>query len=159
MEKKWLLRNTSKNISLLAKNSGVSEVIAKILINRGLNNEIEIKKFMRSSVEDLYDPFLMKDMEKAIGLIVLSMENKEKIVVYGDYDADGVTSTVILYKALKHCGALVDYYVPDRENEGYGINSDRIRKLKQQGVSVILTCDNGIAAIEQVKLAKELGMT
>ncbi|MCJ7688996.1 MAG: single-stranded-DNA-specific exonuclease RecJ [Clostridiaceae bacterium] len=159
MEKKWLLRNTSKNISLLAKNSGVSEVIAKILTNRGLNNEVEIKKFMRASVEDLYDPFLMKDMEKAIGLIVLSMENKEKIVIYGDYDADGVTSTVILYKALKHCGALVDYYVPDRENEGYGINSDRIRKLKQQGVSVILTCDNGIAAIEQVKLAKELGMT
>ncbi|MBK5241383.1 single-stranded-DNA-specific exonuclease RecJ [Clostridium sp.] len=159
MEKKWLLRNTSKDISLLAKNSGVSEVIAKILINRGLNNEVDIKKFMRASLDDLYDPFLMKDMEKAIGIIVLSIGNSEKIVVYGDYDADGVTSTVILYKALKHCGALVDYYVPDRENEGYGINSDRIRKLKQQGVSVILTCDNGIAAIEQVKLAKELGMT
>ncbi|MGH4121163.1 single-stranded-DNA-specific exonuclease RecJ [Clostridium sp.] len=159
MEKKWLLRNTSKDISLLAKNSGVSEVIAKILINRGLNNEIEIKKFMRASVEDLYDPFLMKDMEKAIDLIVVFMKNSEKIVVYGDYDADGVTSTVILYKALKYCGALVDYYVPDRENEGYGINSDRIRKLKQKGVSLILTCDNGIAAIEQVKLAKELGMT
>ncbi|MGK0465787.1 single-stranded-DNA-specific exonuclease RecJ [Clostridium sp.] len=159
MEKKWLLRNTSADIALLAKNSGVSEVVAKILNNRGLINEIEIKKFMRTSLEDLYDPFLMKDMEKATGLMVTAIKNNEKIVIYGDYDADGVTSTVILYKALKNCGAQVDYYVPNRENEGYGINSDRIRKLKQQGTSVILTCDNGIAAIEQVKLAKELGMT
>lgn len=158
MDKKWLLRSTSKDISLLAKNSGVSEVIAKILVNRGINNEIEIKKFMKASLEDLYDPFLMKDMEKATSLIKLAMENKEKIVVYGDYDADGVTSTVIMYKALKHCGAQVEYYVPDRENEGYGINSDRVRKLWEQGFGVILTCDNGIAAYEQVKLAKDLGM-
>ena len=158
MEKKWLLRNTSKDISSLAKNSGVSEVIAKILINRGFDNAIDIKKFMRASVDDLYDPFLMKDMEKATSLIKLAIESKEKIVVYGDYDADGVTSTVIMYKALKHCGANVEYYVPDREHEGYGINSDRIRKLNVEGFQVILTCDNGIAAIEQVKLAKELGM-
>ncbi|HEY8890579.1 MAG TPA: single-stranded-DNA-specific exonuclease RecJ [Clostridium sp.] len=159
MEKKWLLRNTSKDIKSLAKNSGVSEVIAKILINRGFSSEIDIKKFMRASLDDLYDPFLMKDMEKAIGLIKLAIENKEKIVVYGDYDADGVTSTVIMYKALKYCGANVDFHVPDRQNEGYGINSDRIIKLKQQGFGVILTCDNGIAAMDQVKLAKALGMT
>ena len=159
MEKKWLLRNTSKDISSIAKNSGVSEVIAKILINRGFDNEIDIKKFMRASIDDLYDPFLMKDMEKATGLIQSAIEKKEKIVVYGDYDADGVTSTVIMYKALKHCGAQVEYYVPDRESEGYGINSDRIRKLKVEGFGVILTCDNGIAATEQIKLAKELGMT
>jgi len=159
MEKKWLLRNTSKDIRSLAKNSGVSEVIAKILINRGFTSEIDIKKFMRASLEDLYNPFLMKDMEKAIALIKLAIENKEKIVVYGDYDADGVTSTVIMYKALKHCGADVEFYVPDRQNEGYGINSDRIKTLKQEGFGVILTCDNGIAAIDQVKLAKELGMT
>ena len=159
MEKKWLLRNTSKDIRSLAKNSGVSEVIAKILINRGFTSEIDIKKFMRASLEDLYNPFLMKDMEKAIALIKLAIGNKEKIVVYGDYDADGVTSTVIMYKALKHCGADVEFYVPDRQNEGYGINSDRIKTLKQEGFGVILTCDNGIAAIDQVKLAKELGMT
>ncbi|MFT5873584.1 MAG: single-stranded-DNA-specific exonuclease [Clostridium sp.] len=159
MEKKWLLRNTSKDIKTLARSGGVSELVAKILINRGFDNEIDIKKFMRASLEDLYDPFLMKDMEKATNLIKLAIENKEKIVVYGDYDADGVTSTVIMYKALKQCGAQVEYYVPDRESEGYGINSDRIRKLKVQGFGVILTCDNGIAAIDQVKLAKELGMT
>lgn len=158
MEKKWLLRNTSKDISALANKSGVSEVVAKILINRGIDNEISVKKFMRASLDDLYDPFLMKDMEKAIGLIKLAIENKEKIVVYGDYDADGVTSTVIMYKGLKRSGANVEYYVPDREHEGYGINSDRIRKLKVEGFDVILTCDNGIAATEQVKLAKELGM-
>jgi single-stranded-DNA-specific exonuclease len=159
MEKKWLIKSTSKDIISLAQKSGVSTVVAKILINRGFDNEIDMKKFMRASTDDLYDPFLMKDMEKAIELIGLSMQNKEKIVVYGDYDADGVTSTVIMYKALKHCGADVEYYVPDREHEGYGINSDRIRKLKEEGFNLILTCDNGIAALEQVKLAKELGMT
>lgn len=159
MEKKWLIRNTSKDIKTLAKNSGVSEVIAKILVNRGFHSEIDIKKFMRASIEDLYDPFLMKDMEKATELIKLAIEDKKKIVVYGDYDADGVTSTVIMYKALIQCGAMVEYYVPDREHEGYGINSDRIRKLCVEGFQVILTCDNGIAATEQVKLAKELGMT
>jgi single-stranded-DNA-specific exonuclease len=158
MEKKWLLRNTSKDVSSLAKSSGVSEVVAKILINRGLNDEMGIRKFMKASLEDLYDPFLMKDMEEATDLIMLAIKNKDKIVVYGDYDADGVTSTVIMYKALKHCQAQVEYYVPDREHEGYGINSDRIRTLKEEGCKVILTCDNGIAAIEQVKLAKELGM-
>jgi len=158
MEKKWLLRNTSKDISSLAKKSGVSAVVAKILINRGFDNEIDIKKFMRASVDDLYDPFLMKDMGKATILIKSAIEKKEKIVVYGDYDADGVTSTVIMYKGLKRCGADVEFYVPDREHEGYGINSDRIRKLKEEGFGVILTCDNGIAAIEQVKIAKDLGM-
>ena len=158
MEKKWLLRNTSKDISSLAKNSGVSEVIAKILINRGFSKPIDIKKFMRASIDDLYDPFLMKDMDKGTDIIKLAIENNEKIVVYGDYDADGVTSTVIMYKALKHCGANVKYHVPDREHEGYGINSDRIRILNEEGCKVVLTCDNGIAAIEQVKLAKELGM-
>lgn len=158
MDKKWLIKSTSKDIISLAQKSGVSTVVAKILINRGLDNEIDMKKFMRASTDDLYDPFLMKDMEKAIELIKLSMENKEKIVVYGDYDADGVTSTVIMYKALKHCGADVAYYVPDREHEGYGINIDRIRKLKEEGFNLILTCDNGIAALAQVKLAKELGM-
>ena len=158
MQKKWLLRNTSKDISSIAKNSGVSEAIAKILINRGLDNQADIKKFMRASLDDLYDPFLMKDMEKATSLIKLAINNNEKIVVYGDYDADGVTSTVIMYKALKYCGANVEFYVPDREHEGYGINSDRIRKLSLEGFKVILTCDNGIAATEQVKLARELGM-
>ena len=158
MEKKWLIKSTSKDIISLARKSGVSTVVAKILINRGFDNEIDMKKFMRASTDDLYDPFLMKDMEKAIELIKLSIQNKEKIVVYGDYDADGVTSTVIMYKALKRCGADVAYYVPDREHEGYGINSDRIRKLKEEGFKLILTCDNGIAALEQVKLAKELGM-
>ncbi|MCB2341452.1 single-stranded-DNA-specific exonuclease RecJ [Clostridium estertheticum] len=158
MEKKWLLRNTSKDVISLANKSGVSPVVAKILINRGFDNEIDIRKFMRASIDDLYDPFLMKDMEKAIDIIKLAIENKEKIVVYGDYDADGVTSTVIMYKGLKRSGANVEYYVPDREHEGYGINSDRIRKLNDDGFKVVLTCDNGIAAIEQVKLAKELGL-
>ncbi|WP_298839676.1 hypothetical protein [Clostridium sp.] len=86
MKKKWLLRNTTKDINSLANKSGVSPVVAKILINRGFDNAIDIKKFMRASIDDLYDPFLMKDMEKAVDIIKLAIENKEKIVVYGDYD-------------------------------------------------------------------------
>ncbi|MBU3190765.1 hypothetical protein K9O30_14920 [Clostridium bowmanii] len=86
MEKKWLIKSTSSDISGLAKGSGVSEVIAKILINRGFHKAIDIKKFMRASIEDLYDPFLMKDMEKATEIIKQAIENKKKIVVYGDYD-------------------------------------------------------------------------
>ena len=101
----------------------------------------------------------MKDMKKAVSIIKDAIEEKKKIVIYGDYDCDGVCSTTILYRTLKKLGANFDYYIPNREDEGYGMNSDRIRKLKSEGAEVILTCDNGISAMEQVEVAKELGLT
>jgi single-stranded-DNA-specific exonuclease len=110
-------------------------------------------------MQDLNDGLSMKDMEKGIEIIIDGISNNKKIVIYGDYDCDGVTSTTILYKALKKCGANLKYYIPDRENEGYGMCSDRVKLLKEEDVDIILTCDNGIAAIEQIKLAKELGIT
>ena len=154
-----MLRRSVIDIKSLAKECNISEMTATILVNRGLTTAMDINKFMRASLEDLYDPFLMKDMRKAVDIIIEGIEGNKKIVVYGDYDADGVTSTSILYKALSHAGAKVSYYIPDREQEGYGMSTDRIGILKEEGTDIIITCDNGISAIEQVKTAKELGMT
>ncbi|NSJ92239.1 single-stranded-DNA-specific exonuclease RecJ, partial [Coprococcus sp. MSK.21.13] len=134
----------------------VSEYI--LLVNRGIKTAYDINRFINASLEDLYDPFLMKDMDKGIELIKNAIEKNKKIAIYGDYDADGVTSTVILYKGLKRCGANFIYHIPDRENEGYGMNKDRIEKLKNEGVEVILSCDNGISAIDEIEFAKELGI-
>lgn len=136
----------------------ISPITAKVLINRGIDNEEKIKKFLTTSSIGLYDPMAMKDIKKGIDLIVKSIENNEKIIIYGDYDADGVTSTVILFKALKRCKANVDYYIPDREQEGYGMNIDRIEEIGKMGYNLILTCDNGISAVNEVKRAKELGL-
>jgi single-stranded-DNA-specific exonuclease len=158
MRKRWMLKQSGVNIRKLAYNSGVSEVIAGILANRDIKEPEEIKKFLRSSLGDLQDGALMKDMEKGVSILKQAIINKNNIVVYGDYDADGVISTYILYSALKYCGAQVSYYIPDRESEGYGMHSDRVAALKQEGCEVILTCDNGIAAFEQIELAKSLGM-
>jgi single-stranded-DNA-specific exonuclease len=159
LKERWLIRKTSAPIAELSKASGLNDTIVAILANRGIKESEEIDKFIHASLEDLYDPLLMKDMDKGTDIIKEAIINKKNIVIYGDYDVDGVTSTVVLYKALKRCGANVKYYIPDREYEGYGINSERIKLLKAEGTEVILTCDNGISAIEQIKLAKELELT
>ncbi|WP_035289757.1 single-stranded-DNA-specific exonuclease RecJ [Clostridium sp. KNHs214] len=159
MKSKWLLRTTKIDIENLSKKTNLSPTVVKILIDRGITNPKDIKRFIESSINDLHNPLLMQDMEMGIEIIKDSIQKDKKICIYGDYDADGVTSTVILYKALKLCGADVKYHVPDRESEGYGMNSERIKKLYKEGIEVILTCDNGISCTEEVKLAKELGMT
>lgn len=159
VKEKWLLRQINAPILDISKTTGVDENIVAILANRGMKTQQDIVKFLSASILDLYDPLIMKDMGKATDIIADAIENKKNIVIYGDYDVDGVTSTVILYKALKRCNAKVKYYIPDRENEGYGINSERIKTLKEEGTEVIITCDNGISAIEQIKLAKSLDLT
>ncbi|KYH34773.1 single-stranded-DNA-specific exonuclease RecJ [Clostridium tepidiprofundi DSM 19306] len=159
MKSKWTLRTTRVNTKELSQKTGFSSVVTKILVNRGINSPEAIKRFMYGDIKDLYDPFLMKDMDKGTEIIKNAIISNKKIVIYGDYDADGVTSTSILFKALKRCGANVDYYIPDRQSEGYGMCSDRIMKLHEEGYDVILTCDNGISAIDEIKLAKSLGMT
>lgn len=158
MKEKWLLRQTKAPIIEISKATGIDVNIAAILANREIKTQKEVIKFINASLDDLYDPFLMKDMDKGIEIIIEAIRNKNNIVIYGDYDVDGVTSTVILYKALLRCNAKVSYYVPHRENEGYGINSERIKSLKEEGAEVIITCDNGISAIEQISLAKQLGL-
>lgn len=159
MNERWMLRRSNVNIKELAKELGITETAATILANRGITNKNEIKEFLSVSLNDLHDPFLMKDMENGIEIIIEAILHKKKIVIYGDYDADGVTSTCILYKGLKKCNAQVNYYIPDRELEGYGMNSKRIKTLKDEGAEIILTCDNGISAVDQIAFAKSIGLT
>jgi single-stranded-DNA-specific exonuclease len=147
------------DIKKISKNIGLSEIIVSILINRGIKTEKEIIEFMNPSLDKLHNPLLMKDMDKGTDIIISAIKKNKKIVVYGDYDCDGIISTYILYSALERCGAKVKYHIPHRITEGYGINSQSIKELKDEGYEVIITCDNGISAIEQVKLAKELNMT
>lgn len=158
MKKQWMLKQSSVNTVEVAREAGVSELLAALLVNRGIKEPQEVKKFMKASLEDLHEGKLMKDMIKGVEIICAGIREEKNIVVYGDYDVDGVISTYILYSALKKCGAKASYYIPDRESEGYGMNSQRIITLGEEGCDIILTCDNGIAAREQISLAKELGM-
>lgn len=158
MQSLWTIKRIKGNLDALSKRTGIDPLFVKILVNRGIKKEEDILKFFKGGLEDLYEPYLMKDMEEGIFIIREAIENKKYIAIYGDYDVDGVSSTVILYKGLKRCGAKVNYHVPDREEEGYGMSIARIKKLKEEGIEVILTCDNGISALEEVEYAKKLGM-
>ena len=142
----------------LLKDIKVTPITLRVLMNRGIDTKEKVDEFLNSSLNKLYNPYLMKDMDKAIEIMVEAINNKEKIMVYGDYDADGVTSTAILYKAIKSCGGIVAYHIPHRENEGYGMSISRIETIAEEGFNLIISCDNGISAIEEVKRAKELGL-
>ncbi|MFX0548832.1 single-stranded-DNA-specific exonuclease RecJ [Hathewaya histolytica] len=158
MQSIWTIKKINGDLTPLVKRTGIDPLFIKILINRGIKDEKDILKFFKGDLDSLYEPYLMKDMEKGISIIKNAIERDRYIAVYGDYDVDGVSSTVILYKGLKRCGAKVKYHVPDREDEGYGMSIERIKKLKEEGVEVIITCDNGISALEEVKYAVGLGM-
>ncbi|MEG2017047.1 MAG: single-stranded-DNA-specific exonuclease RecJ [Clostridium sp.] len=136
----------------------VSPITLRVLINRGLNTTDKVRGFLNNSLKDMYDPYKMKDMEKAVKIMGEAIDNKEKIMVYGDYDCDGVTSTAILYKAIKKCGGNVAYHIPHRENEGYGMNIARVEAIAKEGFDLIITCDNGISAVAEVQRAKDLGL-
>ena len=159
MRENWFVVNNKSAFEQINKEVSLNPLIARILANRGVVEKNDIKLFLEGTIKDLYDGRLMKDMEKGVSLIKKAIEEQSKIVIYGDYDCDGVCSTSILYKTLSELGANFKYYIPNREDEGYGMNSNRIRILKEEGAEYILTCDNGISAMEEVKLAKELGMT
>ncbi|MBQ6819899.1 MAG: single-stranded-DNA-specific exonuclease RecJ [Clostridium sp.] len=159
MIEKWMLINKKESFLKLSEFLKENPLVLRILANRGIDNINLAKRFLYGTVNDLYDPYLMKDMKIGIEIIKDAIINQKKIVIYGDYDCDGVNSTTILYRGLKEVGANYSYYIPNREEEGYGMHPDRIKKLYEEGYEVILTCDNGISAFEEVKLAKELGMT
>jgi single-stranded-DNA-specific exonuclease len=128
----WRLRVTKCDVNKLAKEAGVSNIVAKILAGRKIQGAEEVKKFMSASLDDLHNPFLMKDMDLGTDIILDAIDEGKKIIIYGDYDADGVTSTTILYKGLLKLNANVEYYIPDREAEGYGMSKDRIKILKRR---------------------------
>ena len=156
---KWFIRNRKANFALIAKQFGISEVTARIAVNRGISSNEEMKAYLHPSLSDLHDPTKMKDMLNAVEILRSKIAEGKKIRIIGDYDVDGVMSTYILYKALRRCGANVDYEIPDRIKDGYGINIMIVETAKQDGIDTILTCDNGIAAYDQIARAKELEMS
>ena len=158
MRENWLITNKkTSRVTELTEECGISDFEGRLLVNRDVNDIEAIKRFLYGDLEFLYSGESMKGMNEGVEIIYNAIKNNKKIVIYGDYDCDGVTSTVILYKALKVCKANFKYHIPNRENEGYGMNSERIKKLKEEGFEVILTCDNGISACSEIELAKDLG--
>lgn len=156
---KWFIANKKADFDAIGKHFGISPILARIITNRGIIGEKNIHEYLFGTINNLYSPYLMKDMEKGINILVNGINENKKIRVVQDYDVDGCMSGYILVTALKRCGADADYDVPDRKSEGYGINERIIRNAKADGVDILLTCDNGIAAINEVKLAKQLGLT
>ena len=156
--RKWEVRPLDKErAAAFAQTYGVPFFLAMLMSIRGLDDAAHLREFLGEG-EPLSDPFLLKDMDKAAARITRAVDNMEKIAVYGDYDADGVTSTAMLYSYLETRGADVIFYIPQREGEGYGMNIGAVEYLKEQGVSLIVTVDNGISSVQEVARANELGI-
>ena len=153
----WIYPNYDENFIKELESYSISENIAKILNARNITDMTSVKKYFSDEYEEGYDPFLMHDMQKAVDRINEAIENEERILVYGDYDADGITSTVLLVETLISMGANVSSYIPNRFEEGYGPNKEAFTKIIDSGITLIITVDNGIAGVEEVDLANELG--
>ena len=156
--KRWKIAQSDLSLAeQIAKTLKVDPLVCDVLLGRGYENEEQIQRFLEGS-PTFFDPFLMKDMDKAVARIQLAVENGEKIAVYGDYDCDGMTATYLVYTYLENIGADVFFYIPDRDGEGYGLNKGAIDRISQQGTTLIITVDNGISALDEVKYAAELGV-
>lgn len=159
MIKKWeYYEADEKELEKVMSENNISELLARILINRNLKESERIKKFLYPKIDDLYDPFLINDMQIAVDRIIEAYEHKEKITIYGDYDVDGITSIAVLKKFLDELGANVGYYLPSRLEEGYGLNNEAIKKIKENGTNLLITVDCGISAHDEIEYAKSLGM-
>ncbi|WP_167955951.1 single-stranded-DNA-specific exonuclease RecJ [Anaerosporobacter faecicola] len=156
---KWFLKNKKEDFTKIAQDNHISEVLARLLVNRGLTSQKEIQDFIHSNTDCMHDPHLLKDVDFACELLEEKINQNARIRIVGDYDVDGVVSTYLLYTALQRVGANVDYEIPERMKDGYGININIIKAAKEDQVDTIITCDNGIAAVEQVRYAKEENMT
>ncbi len=162
MENRWVLKRTKADIQKMSEVLGIRQATACVVANRGITTKKQAIAFLQAEHAELYDVCakqVMKDAEKAMMLLECALKQNKKIAIYGDYDVDGVTSTAIWYKVLKYCGGDVIYYIPHRQKEGYGLNLEAIEELHNNGIELLLTCDNGISAIEEVKKAKQFDMT
>lgn len=157
--KKWFLYNKKADFNAIGQKFHIDPLVARVLRNKDLITDEQIRRYLNGGLDDLYDPHLMKDMDKGVLIIEKKIRQKQKIRVVNDYDVDGVASGHILYTALSRCGADVSIRVPDRIKDGYGLNRNIIKEAYKDGIDTIITCDNGIAAIEEIDYAKELGMT
>lgn len=160
MEKRWVLKpqGNEKDVQNLAKELNIEPVLANLLVQRGIKTFEQSKAFFRPSLNDLYDPFLMKDMDIAIERIEKAIHNNENILIYGDYDVDGTTSVALVYTFLKEFYPNVGYYVPDRYSEGYGVSLQGIQNAQENKFSLIIALDCGIKANEKVDYAKKHGI-
>ena len=156
---KWFVINKGADFEKLGKEFGISPVTARLIRNREVIGEAAFERYLNGSLKDLYDPHLLKDADCLTDILKVKIEEQKPIRIIGDYDIDGVMSTYILYRGIKHCGGNVSTQIPDRMKDGYGINENLIDQAKRDGMDTILTCDNGIAAISEIAHAKELGMT
>ena len=162
MQFKWNYKTPTPEENQAAKELGeklnINPVLAQILISRGINTESAAKRFFRPQLADLINPFLMKDMDVAVDRLNDAMGRKERILVYGDYDVDGCTAVALVYKFLQQFYSNIDYYIPDRYDEGYGVSEKGLEYAAATGVKMIIILDCGIKAIEEITLAKELGI-
>ena len=159
MTEKWMLQTKKADFGEIAKKFNINPIVARVIRNRDVVGDKEIEDYLNTNINTLSSPWLFKDMDKAVDILKIKINGKNKIRIISDYDVDGICSGYILNKALSELGADVDVVVPHRVNDGYGINESLIQDAKDAGVDTIVTCDNGIAASEQVDFAKELGMT
>jgi len=142
----------------LVRELGIHPILSRILANRDISNPDNAKRYLTPSLQDLHNPFLLKDMHKAVERVIKAIHNREKITVYGDYDADGITSVVVLVKFLQRLIPTVDYYIPDRIQEGYGLNKTAVDRIKKEGSSLIITIDCGISDYDAVRYARSMGI-
>ena len=157
-EQNWLIRMKRADFNALGEQFSIDPVVARVMVNRDIPQE-QFGSFLHPDLNNLYDPFLMEDMNQAVRIIIHDIEEGHRIRIVSDYDVDGVMSNYILYAGFKRIGAEVDYVIPHRVKDGYGINEDIIAKAAEDGIHTIVTCDNGIAANAALSKAKELGMT
>ena len=159
MNKKWQIYQVeNEKVEELHKKHNINKLLATILVNRGIIEEKQIEKFLKPKRSDFYNPYEMPDMEIAVKRIVKAIENKEKTIIYGDYDVDGITSVTVLKSFLQERGLEVSEYIPNRLDEGYGLNKVAVEGIAKQGYTLMITVDCGISAIEEVKYANELGI-
>ncbi|MCL5878509.1 MAG: DHH family phosphoesterase [Deltaproteobacteria bacterium] len=159
MAKRWEKRNNAQEnkIAQLSQSLGISEVLSTVLVNRGMTDEDSIMHFLYPDLKDMPSPFLIEGMEKAVNRIISALHKHEKIMLYGDYDVDGISSVSIVYLFLKSVGAAVGYYIPSRLKEGYGLNKESIKKFINGGCSLLVTLDCGISNAEEIAFARRTG--
>ncbi|MDF1617668.1 single-stranded-DNA-specific exonuclease RecJ [Petrocella sp. FN5] len=158
-EKIWKIRESDdEKVMKIMSETALSPIIARLLINRGVDSKEAVYQYYNATTESFHDPFMLTDMSTAVERILRSRDNAEKIMVYGDYDVDGVTSTSILYMFLEELGCLVEYYIPDRHEEGYGINKEALTEVKERGFDLLISVDTGITAVKEVAYSNEIGL-
>lgn len=155
----WFIASKRADFNNIAEKFRITPVLARLMRNRDVITDEEMERYLHGSLKNLYDPFLLKDVKKGVCVLKEKINAKKKIRIISDYDVDGVASNYILFSALKRCGALVDYKIPDRIADGYGINEHLIQQAYEDHIDTIVTCDNGIAAAEQIAYGNQLGMT